>query len=1579
MTFSAERSYKKKKFKGKGKDQDGASKIKYEEMTRLPRERALEVHAEAIARGAKCEQCPLYALSQGPVMGIITPNARLVIVAESPGQHEIDQKVPMVGKSGDVLNDSLIDGGLVREECTITNTILCRPPEEYKAFEKRITTMHELEIEKLREAQVPEDQWPKLPMMPYDCCFPRLQKDIEESTSKNVLAIGNAAIKAVCEHYEVPFGSARKVKPGEARVASLKKQLGAPLTLKDGTVIMCTYHPAFAMRSGSKHYMHVVKDHIRRAAAIAVRGYVDWQEPPYILNPSVEQIEETLEMIRSSGALVSLDIETDKGKRADGGFDPFSCRIRCIGFGAVIDDKEILICVPIRYMSGQEWWSPENKKRVLQACMNVLNENELVGHNLAFDTQVLLRFGLITEENRFREVEDTILMCRNTPDCDLPHDLGFVTSRYFEAPTWKGIFSDKESIDNVTDHDLHFYNMRDVLVVLRLYPKILEDLYRYATTDQYAMDKAMLPHVRDMGVNGLFIDENIRGEMSIQANREAYELLKKIREIVKNPKFNPSSPHQIRKFLFVEKKMIPVFNSKGKDWEEGEDPSTNGQALTKMINQQGGDEQTRIFVTTLLEYKQWMKLKGTYIDSLKVYYPDWSQYGLEVGTAPAVIGPTVRRLKAKERALISQSRWPDEWTKATTKQEKAALINRVEDEIWENGVILPERPALSRLPITYKQHTISSARLASTPNAQNLPKFGKINTHKMIVSPPGHKIVGADMDQVELRLYTGVSGDKLLNKAFAEGMDPHSYNAASMFCRKFGKSVDDTYKIIVGMPVDVARESLGQVSNEVNCALDQIKFDSKIESALERLSGLLTETQIEKYKKGWSTGDKEKKKLRGYAKTFCYLVCIAEGQRVLTDRGLVPIQDVKTSDRVWDGVEWVSHDGVIYKGKEKVITYDGITATPDHKVWLDSGEVVELQEARRYSSRLSHSGPHIDSKVEECDQDMTIVNVYDILNAGPRHRFTVEGRLVSNCYGGAEEKLGETMKNARDKASGKLMFPDLRDEDVAEWYDQWHKLHTETKEWQQRMERVALREGYTCSILGTFRKRFFPGGANKNGATANHQIQCEPKTSMVLTDKGYQTIESLLETGAPVKVYVRDGQWANATIVAKGAAPIWKVKTSNGRETEWSADHKVRRAVDETYEWVCVKDLRPGDIIAKQAARELDYGEYMDEEDAYWSGYCVGNGGYGHDSWTITIGDRWHAPMFDQVYRCTTWLESNQVEYFVEWRRQTDDSTPDESKSEKCEKSQATYAIVRVYSALKTLAKKIGITPGQTAHTKRISDKIWGSSLSARKAFARGFLQADGYIKTLDYNAPAILINMCNKELLLDFQLFFALIGIEGVFAGPYKADKKGHIAWRVTIPGDQTHQALGLGRKALARGGILAPRCEAIKLLKKSSRDVCVGYRDAGYSYASAQVIYYRVRDGGSLGLQQLVNMGVQPTYGWVEVVEVKASNKQENVYTLSVDHEDHSYVCEGIISKNSSGAEIANDALIQIARQIPFRKLSPFSGLFLQVHDYIGVIVPEHFAKQAAEIIEKAFRRKVFGIDITASAVISKDLASQ
>lgn len=173
------------------------------------------------------------------------------------------------------------------------------------------------------------------------------------------------------------------------------------------------------------------------------------------------------------------------------------------------------------------------------------------------------------------------------------------------------------------------------------------------------------------------------------------------------------------------------------------------------------------------------------------------------------------------------------------------------------------------------------------------------------------------------------------------------------------------------------------------------------------------------------------------------LACIAQGQLVLTDTGLVPIEQVTLNQKLWDGENWVCHEGVIAKGENYVITNDGLTATPDHLVWVKGqSQPIQFGIAASYCARLVQTADNTkqlsfkrqnpDSKQYDSLTTMSMAKVYDIQNAGVNHRFTVSGRLVHNCgYGGSVGAL---------KAMGALEMG-LGEDDLKPLVDAWRRAN----------------------------------------------------------------------------------------------------------------------------------------------------------------------------------------------------------------------------------------------------------------------------------------------------------------------------------------------------------------------------------------------------------------------------------------------------------------------------------------------------------------------------------------------------------
>ena len=190
------------------------------------------------------------------------------------------------------------------------------------------------------------------------------------------------------------------------------------------------------------------------------------------------------------------------------------------------------------------------------------------------------------------------------------------------------------------------------------------------------------------------------------------------------------------------------------------------------------------------------------------------------------------------------------------------------------------------------------------------------------------------------------------------------------------------------------------------------------------------------------------------------LACIAEDELVLTDTGLVPIQDVTTDMKLWDGEEWVSHDGVVCKGEKEVITYGGLTATPDHLVWVEGCKnPFPFGYAASLHLELLHLEDSTAFTKRDCFYDS--VRVYDILNAGPRHRFTVSNVLVHNCgYGGG---IGAMKAFGADKLG-------MTEAEMQETVDLWRESSPRICEFWRSMEKAAIRSvvrrAHTVSEIG---------------------------------------------------------------------------------------------------------------------------------------------------------------------------------------------------------------------------------------------------------------------------------------------------------------------------------------------------------------------------------------------------------------------------------------------------------------------------------------------------------------------------------
>jgi hypothetical protein len=88
--------------------------------------------------------------------------------------------------------------------------------------------------------------------------------------------------------------------------------------------------------------------------------------------------------------------------------------------------------------------------------------------------------------------------------------------------------------------------------------------------------------------------------------------------------------------------------------------------------------------------------------------------------------------------------------------------------------------------------------------------------------------------------------------------------------------------------------------------------------------------------------------------------CCGSATQVLTATGWKYITDIQRSDLIFDGVEWVTHGGVVSRGVQETATLDGVPLTADHEVltyergWVPAASTQGLH---RVKIRLPDSDP----------------------------------------------------------------------------------------------------------------------------------------------------------------------------------------------------------------------------------------------------------------------------------------------------------------------------------------------------------------------------------------------------------------------------------------------------------------------------------------------------------------------------------------------------------------------------------------------------------------------------------------------
>ena len=180
----------------------------------------MELMLNMMERITECRECDLRKAYDSPVPCAGSITARVMLIGEAPGADEVDEGKPFVGRSGQLLRSTIKEVGIDLSDLFVTNTILCRPP---------------------------NNSFPK-EMEPVFACRHWLVEQFDFVRPKFVVALGGKAHKHIGE-----------AATGITTAVGIWKQWTPPWS-DDRVWYMATLHPSFCLRGPSGRTSNAVME-----------------------------------------------------------------------------------------------------------------------------------------------------------------------------------------------------------------------------------------------------------------------------------------------------------------------------------------------------------------------------------------------------------------------------------------------------------------------------------------------------------------------------------------------------------------------------------------------------------------------------------------------------------------------------------------------------------------------------------------------------------------------------------------------------------------------------------------------------------------------------------------------------------------------------------------------------------------------------------------------------------------------------------------------------------------------------------------------------------------------------------------------------------------------------------------------------------------------------------------------------------------------------------------------------------------------------------------------------------------------
>jgi len=313
--------------------------------------------------------------------------------------------------------------------------------------------------------------------------------------------------------------------------------------------------------------------------------------PKYTLIADIDHLKTVLNATHST--VVAIDTETT-------GLDTFTADL--VGISFCFDSKNAYY-IPLRHIFADNLKIPE----VIDTLIPFLHNKTIVGHNIKYDMQILLRYGLSIEDIGCENIFDTMLAAYILNPGTLYYSLDDCSKRELNhemTPISALIGSGKKQItfDSVEVQKACEYSADDAFVTYSLYHIYIARLKQSQLYDLYTqIEIPLIFTLNYMEMQGVSINTKELKSLNIEIAEQIKTLQEQIYETA-GEVFNINSPQKLAEMLF-QKLSLPSQKKTKTGY------STDIEVLEVLAEDY---EIARL----LIDYRRLSKIQNTYVETL---------------------------------------------------------------------------------------------------------------------------------------------------------------------------------------------------------------------------------------------------------------------------------------------------------------------------------------------------------------------------------------------------------------------------------------------------------------------------------------------------------------------------------------------------------------------------------------------------------------------------------------------------------------------------------------------------------------------------------------------------------------------------------------------------------------------------------------------------------------------------------------------------------------------------------------------------------------------------------------------------